>query len=676
MAMRIRGVAFLLVLAATCASTALAGGDASTGTIVVSADRRPALDGEIYRLDLDGRRVDLSRSPYADTAPFVSPDGKQVAFLSDRSGRQSLYVVGSDGSGLTRISPALPQTLVPQPIGWLPDSRRFLVVTTTLSNPKNINSPVAVLEAYAKGRAPQALARVPGLGSILDPVASPDGRLVAFGGGAVRAVTTSGRPAFTISGGSSQGIRLVWSARNRLAILSGGSLSIADESGRTLARIPAQGFAWSPSGGRLATMDGGVLEVRDGAGSGGVVLRERLFPASEIRAIVKSFGYVAPQLVWTGESRVLVGNVQLGEQIGGASPSAAAEVNVGVDVPGGATWKPSERLWYAHACGCMSRDGALAVDTVASGADFALQAVRPSGGAARTVAHVPGCSDDGGFIAAVASLQLAAGRAIVYQSSCGEPAANLYTVAPDGSSLHRLTTTRSQQTAPAWSPDGTQIAFVQADATGLSCKGCPSTIWAMNADGSGARALTTAAPSDPTWDTSPSWSPDGQYIVFSHSTSNSFGELFVVAAAGGAPTDLHRAGADPAWGPTRIAYLGNTNIGGAHITLRTIAPDGSDPQTLATGALSSPAWSSTGELAALAGGAFPEAIELTGGKTMRVHLPFANVTSLAWSPDGSRLMLVARRLPAGPFDVYSAKPDGSDVQRVTTNLDVLGASWR
>jgi dipeptidyl aminopeptidase/acylaminoacyl peptidase len=281
--MSIRGVAFLLILAATCASTALAADSGATGAIVVSADRQPAVSGEIYRLDLDGRRIDLSRSPYEDTAPFVSPDGKQVAFLSDRSGRQSLYVVGIDGRGLTRISPALPQTLVPQPIGWLPDSRRFLVVTTTPADPKNVDSAVTLLQAYAKGRAPQTLARVQGLGSIFQPVASPDGRLVAFGGGAVRAVTTSGRPAFTLSDGSSNGIRLVWSTRNRLAVLSGESLSLADESGRTLARFAAQGFAWSPSGDRLATMDGGVLEVRDGGGSGAVILRKRLFPASEIQ---------------------------------------------------------------------------------------------------------------------------------------------------------------------------------------------------------------------------------------------------------------------------------------------------------------------------------------------------------------------------------------------------------
>ena len=587
-----------LLAAGLLASVAGARGGGAPGTIVVSADRSSEVSGEIYRVDLDGRRTDLSRSPFQDTDPFVSPDGKQVAFLSDRTGRQALYVVGSDGRGLTHISPSLPQALVPQPSGWLPDSRRFLVVTTSQQGVNG--TPSTVLWAFAKGQAPLALERAEGLDVIAEPTPSPDGRVVAFRENtAVTLATTTGRRVFSSSWQLSGADRLAWSAQNRLAVAAGSTVRILDESGRRLASFPAQAFAWSPRGDRLADVRGGVLEVRGDGGGGRLVLAQRLFAASKVRAITKSFGTYAPELVWDGENRVLVGNVQLGSQASGPAPNSGAQVNVGVDVSTGKRWQPRERIWFVSTCGCVSLDGSLAADTVKSGSAFALQAFRATGGAARRVEGISGCRDDGGFVAAIGPLQFAAGRSIVYQSTCYEPAANLYTVAPDGSGLRRLTRTTSQQTDPAWSPSGTQIAYSQADATGLSCKGCPATVWVSNADGTGARALTTALPSDSTWDTSPSWSPDGSRIVFSHSTLDSSGELFVVPVAGGVPTDLHLKGTSPAWGPKRIAYIGNADLGGARLTLRTVAPDGSGLRVLAFGAVASPAWSPSGELAAL-----------------------------------------------------------------------------
>ncbi|HKC77028.1 MAG TPA: hypothetical protein VKB70_01450, partial [Gaiellaceae bacterium] len=69
----------------------------------MSANRAPSVSGEIYRVDADGRQIDLSRSPYQDTSPVVSPDGRRVAFVSDRSGAQGVYQVGIDGRGLTRL---------------------------------------------------------------------------------------------------------------------------------------------------------------------------------------------------------------------------------------------------------------------------------------------------------------------------------------------------------------------------------------------------------------------------------------------------------------------------------------------------------------------------------------------------------------------------------------------
>src|SRR5690606_10140164 len=39
-----------------------------------------------------------------DTAPTFSPDGRQIAFESDRGGTQQLYVMNADGSNVQRIT--------------------------------------------------------------------------------------------------------------------------------------------------------------------------------------------------------------------------------------------------------------------------------------------------------------------------------------------------------------------------------------------------------------------------------------------------------------------------------------------------------------------------------------------------------------------------------------------
>src|SRR5215467_14101632 len=65
-------------------------------------------------------------------------------------------------------------------------------------------------------------------------------------------------------------------------------------------------------------------------------------------------------------------------------------------------------------------------------------------------------------------------------------------------------------TAPAWSPDGTHIAYVR-----------DGNVLVANADGSGERGL---GPGD-----TPSWSPDGTRLVVARTD----GTLYVVDAGGG-----------------------------------------------------------------------------------------------------------------------------------------------
>jgi hypothetical protein len=93
-----------LVLAASAAGAPSA---SSTGTIVFSANRVPTKVDEVFAVGIDGKRVNLSRSFARDAGPSVSPNGKLVAFASNRGSGVAVYVVGIDGTHLRRVSPFL-----------------------------------------------------------------------------------------------------------------------------------------------------------------------------------------------------------------------------------------------------------------------------------------------------------------------------------------------------------------------------------------------------------------------------------------------------------------------------------------------------------------------------------------------------------------------------------------
>jgi TolB protein len=62
-------------------------------------------NSEIYALDPSGRRLDrLTFNIGIDTAPTWSPNGRQIAFESDRAGLPQIYVMDAEGANVRQLS--------------------------------------------------------------------------------------------------------------------------------------------------------------------------------------------------------------------------------------------------------------------------------------------------------------------------------------------------------------------------------------------------------------------------------------------------------------------------------------------------------------------------------------------------------------------------------------------
>src|SRR5713101_3262388 len=89
---------------------------------------RAAYDGEIHVLNSDGsNELTLTHSTGSDYRPRWSPEGKRIAFISDRGGRPAIYTINVDvgeASLLTEEPTAI------RDFEWSPDGRTIVFTRT------------------------------------------------------------------------------------------------------------------------------------------------------------------------------------------------------------------------------------------------------------------------------------------------------------------------------------------------------------------------------------------------------------------------------------------------------------------------------------------------------------------------------------------------------------------
>jgi Tol biopolymer transport system component len=163
-----------------------------------------------------------------------------------------------------------------------------------------------------------------------------------------------------------------------------------------------------------------------------------------------------------------------------------------------------------------SRDGRIVYTSVADFDDVHLRVIHADGSGDVRLTHQaafqPAWSPDGTRIAFVA---------------LGD--SDIFLINPDGTGEVNLTQGFAEDDGPAWSPDGSRIAFTTDPGQALE-----SGIAVMNRDGSGRMNLTNGG-----FDFEPGWSPDGTRIVFTRSEDTDT-EIYVMNADGRSQTNVSK----------------------------------------------------------------------------------------------------------------------------------------
>ena len=290
----IGGVALAATLCAF-ATVGCGGGSAPTDTTKLSgrlAYTEVSADGlnfEIFTQNADGTaRAQLTDDPAFDSGPALSPDGRTVAFFSDREGTGlNVYAIGVDGSGLKRLTSSSVNDLGVaggSDPAWSADSKKIVYRAV------NTRGGTSICTMNADGSEGKRLTEAAGQDD-KSPEFSPDGTRIVFstnaGTGAqifvmnsdgtnVRQLTSSGSATQNARNGnptfSPSGAQILYTTGQDRVLDDAGDLAFeiykmnADGSGQTRLTNDANDDidpVWSPDGTK-------ILFASTGGATGGI----------------------------------------------------------------------------------------------------------------------------------------------------------------------------------------------------------------------------------------------------------------------------------------------------------------------------------------------------------------------------------------------------------------------
>jgi Tol biopolymer transport system component/DNA-binding winged helix-turn-helix (wHTH) protein len=268
-------------------------------------------------------------------------------------------------------------------------------------------------------------------------------------------------------------------------------------------------------------------------------------------------------------------------------------------------------------CPAWSPDGRNLAFTRIAADEYGIYVVSAKGGTPKKISHEDPRKKRG---------ELAwtpDGKSIAFSGDSPRGGSQIFLLSVEDSSVHAITEPQGQDRdwGPAFSPDGSQMAFVRGNGAGF-----PEEVYVMALNSGAPRQLTNerAAIMGP-----PTWSPDGASVIFS-STRGGDPSLWTIPANGGAATRMEGTG-NATWHPAVAKESGQ-------MTAQKISRS-SGVYCLAV----------DGE----PGKNTPTVVTATNGRNEGPQL----------SPDGRRLVFMSDR--SGYVDIWVSNRDGSSAVQLT-----------
>jgi Tol biopolymer transport system component len=259
---------------------------------------------------------------------------------------------------------------------------------------------------------------------------------------------------------------------------------------------------------------------------------------------------------------------------------------------------------------------------------------------------------------------------------------DLWTINPDGSELTQLTSGPRNDSQPKWAPDGSMIAF-----DGDKCSQC--VYWHHGYDGFGVfirrpdGSVTRYGESRVDY-TDAAWSPDLRFVftteknAFNYGWPPGQGAKLVVARLGGAAHvigDAFLPPVEPDWSPLGDRLIVLTHYDGSVIYFSDEAGHMTpfhDPSTIDIPFSFSPSWSPDGAwISWVAGGSYTDCTarciytaKPDGSDLHRLTQDVVD-SSVTWSPDGSQFAFTRQADAGATAEVWLMKTDGSDAHFLT-----------